>query len=188
MERQMVGSMKSGGAMSLEDFARLAEIWGGDLDCWPAENRAEATSLAARSPDAAEILEGERLLDSALDADPAPVVSAALSARLLADASSVATERRQAVEPARPAAQDRGFWGEVSDFVRELGGRAMAARLAGVATAAAAAGFYLGLETQSISTDAITLASADTIFVDALMPADEAESEGVFALADEVEL
>ena len=184
----MVGSMKSGGAMSLEDFARLAEIWGGDLDRWPAENRGEAAVLVARSLEAAEILEGERLLDSALDADPAPAVSAALSARLLADASSVSAERRLGDAPARTESRDRGFWGEVSDFVRELGGRAMAVRLAGVATAAAAAGFYLGLETQSIPTDGITVASADTIFVDALMPADDTESDGVFALGDEAEL
>lgn len=185
----MVGSMqKDGGAMSLEDFARLAEIWGGDIAQWPEADQAGARALLAVSADAAAILESEAQLDAALTADPTPVVSTALTARLLADAAEVSAARPGAASVAPARAARSGFWSALQDFVQDLGGGAVATRLAGVATVAAAAGFALGLETQSMTANVTTTAATETIYVDGLMIAEDSESDGVFALSEEAEL
>lgn len=54
--------------MNMDRFRRLAETFGGDLSRWPAGEIRSAADLAATSPEAAAILEGERLVDGALDA------------------------------------------------------------------------------------------------------------------------
>jgi hypothetical protein len=48
--------------MTLDDFGRLAEIWGGDIGRWPASQQAEARELAATAEGAA-ILRDERRFD-----------------------------------------------------------------------------------------------------------------------------
>lgn len=197
----MVGSRANDGAgMTLETFARLAEIWGGALDRWPSEHRADAAALVARSAEAAEILERERALDSALDADPAPALSAALTARMLADAAAVAGERsvRSTGPEARPALGRRSLDGRISgertfgdrlrDLVRALGGGAVAAGLGGAATFAAAAGFAIGLETQTTTTDDATIAMSETIFTGALTMVEETDDSGVFSFGDDASL
>jgi hypothetical protein len=186
--------------MTLETFARLAEIWGGALDRWPSGHRAEAAALVACSAEAAAILERERALDSALDADPAPALPAALTARMLADAAAVAGERsarsmRPETDPAAGrrsldgrSLDGRTFGDRLRDLVRALGGGAVAAGLGGAATFAAAAGFAIGLETQTTTTDDVTIAMSETIFTGALTMAEETDESSVFSFGDDASL
>jgi hypothetical protein len=55
--------------MTLEDFRRLAETWGGDLGRWPAAERDAARALAA-TPQGRAILERARQLDALMAAPP----------------------------------------------------------------------------------------------------------------------
>jgi len=49
--------------MTLEDFRRLADTWGGDIERWPEAERAAARRLAA-SPQTAEFLKSAARLDA----------------------------------------------------------------------------------------------------------------------------
>lgn len=178
--------------MSLAAFAQLAEIWGGDLARWPAEHRAAAAALLETSPEAAATIERERRLDAALDADPTPALSDALAARLLADAAQVDAERRP--QGARSAAAETAgarLWAAIGEWVRALGGVPVAARLAGAGALAAAAGFVLGLETQSAAQADDYASARDTIYASALtLPEDSADGLGdtLFDFEDEAAL
>lgn len=57
--------------MRLEEFRRLAETWGADIDRWPADARGEARKIAATG-EGGTILELERKLDMVVGA-PAQV-------------------------------------------------------------------------------------------------------------------
>jgi len=59
--------------MTLEEFKRLAETWGGDMARWPEASRAAAEALA-QTADARQILEDARQLDRLIDA-AAPEIS-----------------------------------------------------------------------------------------------------------------
>jgi hypothetical protein len=56
--------------MTRDEFRRLAETWGGDIDRWPAEYRAAARVVAA-SPEGADIIDQQRGLDILLAHAPA---------------------------------------------------------------------------------------------------------------------
>lgn len=55
--------------MRLEEFRRLAETWGADIDRWPADARGEARKIAA-TDEGGTILEIERELDFVASAPP----------------------------------------------------------------------------------------------------------------------
>jgi hypothetical protein len=55
--------------MTLDDFTRLAEIWGGDIDRWPASEQ-DAARLIAATAEGAAILRDERQFDRLLSQKP----------------------------------------------------------------------------------------------------------------------
>lgn len=72
--------------MKAERLHELADAYGADLRRWPASERAFAESLLAADPSLKAVLDEAATLDALLNAAPAPVPSAALTARLLAAA------------------------------------------------------------------------------------------------------
>ena len=79
--------------MTLEQFTALLDHFGGDAASWPLAQRAPAKALCAECPAAAALWRDAQRLDALLDAEAAGLsaqiaapVSAALTARLLADA------------------------------------------------------------------------------------------------------
>ena len=81
--------------MTLEDFRRLAEAWGGDMDRWPAEAREEARKIAA-TDDGRAILEQESQLDVFASAPPRILPQRVQSAtRAVITQLAIETERRR---------------------------------------------------------------------------------------------
>jgi hypothetical protein len=74
--------------MTLADFERLLDVYGGDRTRWPAEARAAAAQLAARDARARRILAEAEALDRVLERAPLPslAVEAALAERIVAAA------------------------------------------------------------------------------------------------------
>ena len=72
--------------MKAERLHELADAYGADLRRWPASERAFAESLLAADPSLTAVLNEAATLDALLNAAPAPVPSAALTARILAAA------------------------------------------------------------------------------------------------------
>ncbi|VXA99284.1 hypothetical protein [Brevundimonas sp. G8] len=72
--------------MKAERLHELAGAYGADLRRWPASERAFAESLLAADPSLKAVLDEAATLDALLNAVPAPVPSAALTARILAAA------------------------------------------------------------------------------------------------------
>lgn len=72
--------------MKAERLHQLADAYGADLRRWPASERAFAESLIAADPSLQTVLDEAAALDALLDAAPAPIPSAALTARILAAA------------------------------------------------------------------------------------------------------
>ena len=75
--------------MKIERFQQLAEIYGGDLSRWPADERKLAVALLRAVPAAQRIIDDELALDAVLnkataDEDPARLdrMTAAIAARL----------------------------------------------------------------------------------------------------------
>ncbi len=96
--------------MTMDDFEMRALAYGGDVGCWPEEDRAPARALADASPEAKAMLREARALDETLDLWEAPQPSEDLLARVLADAGTVAGEMRAAApSPARPAPRPAGW-------------------------------------------------------------------------------
>jgi hypothetical protein len=79
---------KNNTCMSLADFERLLEVYGGDRTRWPAEKRAAAAQLVARDADARKLLAEAEGLDRALERAPLPALAAeaALADRIVAAA------------------------------------------------------------------------------------------------------
>ena len=67
--------------MPIEEFRRLLDVHGGDLQRWPEAKRAEMEALIADSVDARAYLAEARVLDDALDGFEVPAVD--LSQRVL---------------------------------------------------------------------------------------------------------
>lgn len=72
--------------MKAERLHELADAYGADLRRWPASERAFAESLLAADPSLKAVLDEAAALDALLNAAPAPVPSAALTASVLAAA------------------------------------------------------------------------------------------------------
>ena len=74
--------------MIYADFERLLAVYGSNRARWPADARAQASRLVARSADARTLLAEAEALDLALDRAPRPslVGEAALAARIVAAA------------------------------------------------------------------------------------------------------
>jgi hypothetical protein len=74
--------------MTLADFERLLDVYGGDRTRWPAEARAAAAQLVARDTKARRTLAEAEALDRALERAPLPslAVEAALAERIVAAA------------------------------------------------------------------------------------------------------
>jgi hypothetical protein len=74
--------------MTLVDFERLLDVYGGDRTRWPAEARAAAAQLAARDARARRVLAEAEALDRVLERAPLPslAVEAALAERIVAAA------------------------------------------------------------------------------------------------------
>jgi hypothetical protein len=73
--------------MNEDRFLNLAAAYGGDMDRWPAGERAVAAAFVAANPEVVEAcLAAERLLDDALQRYDAGAASAALRTRIIASA------------------------------------------------------------------------------------------------------
>lgn len=82
--------------MTVERFADLAEIHGGDIARWPEANREAARAALAADPEAlGPILAEAAHLDLLLDLAPAGAVDAALLGRLIAAAPRPASAVRR---------------------------------------------------------------------------------------------
>jgi hypothetical protein len=80
--------------MTEDRFAALAEAYGGDIARWPAEVRADAEAFTAMHAEAAAVLERERGLDAALDADVAGAPGALLRQRVIDSAPAALSAGR----------------------------------------------------------------------------------------------
>lgn len=74
--------------MTLADFERLLDIYGGDRTRWPADGRAAAAQLVSRDAKARRILAEAEALDRVLERAPLPslAVEAGLAERIVAAA------------------------------------------------------------------------------------------------------
>lgn len=74
--------------MTLADFERLLDVYGGDRTRWPAEARAAAAQLVARDARARKLLAEAEVLDRVLERAPLPALAteAALAERIVAAA------------------------------------------------------------------------------------------------------
>lgn len=72
-------------SMTLADFERLLDVYGGDRTRWPAEARAAAAQLVARDAKACRTLAEAESLDRVLERAPLPslAVEAALAERIV---------------------------------------------------------------------------------------------------------
>jgi hypothetical protein len=75
-------------SMTLAEFERLLDIYGGDRTRWPIEARAAAAHLVARHRDARRLLAEAEVLDRVLESAPLPAlaIEAALAERIVAAA------------------------------------------------------------------------------------------------------
>jgi hypothetical protein len=75
-------------SMTLDDFAQLLDVYGGERTRWPAEARAAAAHLVARDAEARRLLAEAEALDRVLQSAPVPALAAeaALAERIVAAA------------------------------------------------------------------------------------------------------
>ena len=125
--------------MSVERFADLAEVYGGDVARWPEAERETARALLASQPARLETLLAQATrLDRLLDLAPAQSVDSALLGRLIAAAPQPVSSARR--------------WLAAMGAALGLG----AAALAGVA-----AGVVLGGQGHPVSPPAESVTAAD---------------------------
>jgi hypothetical protein len=94
-------------ALALERFAELADAYGGDLQRWPAEQRAAAAQLLAGSEQARAILRAASELDDALGGPSPESALQAVRARILQSRPAAKTTTAQTTGRSRPA---RSVW------------------------------------------------------------------------------
>jgi hypothetical protein len=82
--------------LDLSRFEDLVDRYGGDLEKWPADLRADAEAFCAGSDEAAEMCAAARRLDALLAAPSDVRVSPALAERILAAAPKPVPEPRMA--------------------------------------------------------------------------------------------
>ena len=78
--------------MTLEEFTRHAESWGGDITRWPESVRAEAMRLASL-PEAAAILAREREIDAVLHKGARNVAPARIDRAIQRVVTALAAEK-----------------------------------------------------------------------------------------------
>jgi hypothetical protein len=90
-------------SMTLADFERLLDVYGGDRTLWPADARAAAAQLVSRDADARRLLAEAVALDRLLDRAPLPALAteASLADRIVAAAQR--SPRIVTIAGARPA-------------------------------------------------------------------------------------
>lgn len=110
----------------LEEFRRLADLWGARLDRWPEARRAWAGRLAT-TPEAAAILATQAQLDARIEAHP-QVSEARAAAVVGAVMGRVAQEAAQ-----REAANADGWWPPLAAWLFAPGGAVAVVAAAGVA-------------------------------------------------------
>jgi hypothetical protein len=138
--------------MSIDEFRRLLDAWGGDPARWPREARRDAETLLSRSPEARALRDEAAAFDALLASAPAIEPSEALRTRLMDLPGNNRQERRRGGSGAR------------------FGLGAFLPRFAGLA-AAVLIGFYVGstslfAPTQSYASDTDTLNISDYVFGD----------------------
>lgn len=140
--------------MTEDAFRDAAALWGAAPELWPEPLR-EAGLRFASTPESrdaaarilADIADEDAALDALLDADPAPTLSASLTAAMLSDAQAVAAEtaRARAAPPRETASPATGgLFAAAARLVQDLIGELSWPGL-GAASAAAAAGLAVGL-------------------------------------------
>jgi hypothetical protein len=101
-------------SMTLAEFERLLDVYGGDRTRWPTEARAAAAQLVARDAEARRLLAEAEALDRVLERAPLPALAkeGALADRIVAAAQRspriVKIAGARPVQPAVPAAAGRG--------------------------------------------------------------------------------
>jgi hypothetical protein len=104
----------SNAAMTLTEFERLLDVYGGDRTRWPTEARAAAAQLVARDGGARRLLAEAEALDRVLERAPLPALAkeGALADRIVAAAQRspriVRISSDQSALPAAPAAAANG--------------------------------------------------------------------------------
>ena len=94
-------------SMTLTEFERLLDVYGGDRTRWPTEARAAAAHLVARDADAQRLLAEAEALDRVLERAPLPALAkeGALADRIVAAAQrSPRIVKIGGAPPAQPAA------------------------------------------------------------------------------------
>jgi hypothetical protein len=134
--------------MTMEEFTSLLDAWGADSSRWPADRRAEADALLARSDEARRLLADEAAFDALLAAAPALAPNTALLDSVMAIPAGNRQERKA------------GRW--------RFGFAPALPRFAGLA-AAALLGFYIGTTSlfqpaQSMAADSETVNISDYVF------------------------
>jgi hypothetical protein len=145
-------TIMSNSNMTLAEFERLLDIYGGDRARWPTEARAGAAQLVAREGTARRLLAEADALDRALERAPLPTLAseAALADRIVAAAqrsprmvpsTHAATETTVTAQTGRgqvirwPRARTR--WGDLA--------RSQTGRAAGLLAACLLFGVFIGL-------------------------------------------
>jgi hypothetical protein len=136
----------SNSGMTISEFERLLDVYGGDRTRWPAEARAAAGQLVARDASARRIMAEAEALDRVLERAPLPslAIEAALAERILAAAQrSPRIVKMQAEKPVstpqaeREAVNRVGVWRQGLAFPQVARAAVLAASLVG--------GVFLGI-------------------------------------------
>lgn len=153
-------------SMTLADFERLLDVYGGDRTRWPAEARAAAAQLVARDAKARRTLAEAESLDRVLERAPLPslAVEAALAERIVAAAQRspriVKTARGQSPVVSLPEGQAVPLPRAAS---RKLGLLRGEVRAAAVLAASLMVGIFIGISNvpQSVVPALADLAGTD---------------------------
>lgn len=132
--------------MTMSEFERLLDVYGGDRTRWPADARAAAAQLVARDANARHMLAEAEALDRVLERAPLPglAVEAALADRIVAAAQRSprivkmpADKLVVTVDANQPAANETHTWRPWLAFPQVARAAVLAASLAG--------GVFIGL-------------------------------------------
>jgi hypothetical protein len=129
--------------MTLADFERLLDVYGGERTQWPGDARAAAAQLVARDPKAGRLLAEAEALDRVLERAPLPALAreAALADRIVAAAQRSPRIVRIAGAVLAETAASKGSQGAA--WKPRLVGSEL--RAAGLLAACLAAGIMIGL-------------------------------------------
>ena len=128
----MTSDDKSMETMTVARFESLAEAWGGDIGRWPQTQQAAARRLHDADAGARAALADAAKLDALLelDAEAEARPSAALMARVLADAADIAAGRAPVAAVSRGSAPRQGWLARfLGDALRPAAALAFSAAL-----------------------------------------------------------